>query len=117
MGEPTEGLPGMSEMTPQRIEARARYALAQSPILALRELRVESEADTLLISGRVDSYYHKQLAQEVIRKVKGIEMITSMNVSWDAHPSPGLCSTAGGEGLSATFSCQPLRQPFKLPQR
>ncbi|MBI81558.1 MAG: transport-associated domain protein [Planctomycetaceae bacterium] len=55
----------------KRIETRANYALSHSPIFALRELRVESESNTLLISGRVNSFYHKQLAQEVVRAVAG----------------------------------------------
>ena len=61
----------MPETTWKRIETRANYALAKSPIFALRELRVESESNTLLISGRVSSFYHKQLAQEVVRAVAG----------------------------------------------
>jgi hypothetical protein len=49
--------------------ARARSALAQSPIYVLREICVEQDGDTLLLRGRVDSFYHKQLAQEVVRLV------------------------------------------------
>ncbi len=46
-------------------------ALANSPIFELRELCVEFDRtrDSLLISGVVSSFYHKQLAQEVVRAV------------------------------------------------
>jgi hypothetical protein len=49
--------------------ARAKTALSQSPIYVLREIRVDQDGDTLLLQGRVDSFYHKQMAQEVVRMV------------------------------------------------
>jgi hypothetical protein len=48
---------------------RARSALAHSPIYVLREVQVERNGDALLLQGRVDTFYHKQLAQEVVRNV------------------------------------------------
>ncbi len=48
---------------------RAKNALSQSPIYVLREIRVEQDGDTLMLHGRVDTFYHKQLAQEVVRMV------------------------------------------------
>lgn len=49
--------------------ARAKTALAQSPIYALRDIRVKQRGDTLHLQGRVDTFYHKQLAQEAVRMV------------------------------------------------
>lgn len=49
--------------------ARARSALSQSPIYVLREIKVEQDGDALLLQGRIDTFYHKQLAQEVVRMV------------------------------------------------
>jgi hypothetical protein len=51
------------------VRPRAQAALASSPFYELRELSVEVRNDALLISGRVSSFYHKQLAQEVVRSV------------------------------------------------
>jgi hypothetical protein len=48
---------------------RARIALSHSPIHALRQLRVDQSETELHISGCVESYYHKQLAQESVRAV------------------------------------------------
>jgi len=63
------------------IEPRAQSALASSPIYELRDLRVDHRGGTLLISGSVSSFYHKQLAQEVFRSVcQGIEVINSIRV-------------------------------------
>ncbi len=53
-----------------------------SPFYALRELQVQREGDALLISGRVSSFYHKQLAQEVVRHAaEGVEVVNSIEVS------------------------------------
>jgi osmotically-inducible protein OsmY len=52
------------------VEQRARTALAGSPIFALREVRVQQmNGSDLVLTGRVDSFYHKQMAQECIRAV------------------------------------------------
>ena len=63
------------------VQPRAQEALAGSPVFALRELQVEQRGDTLLISGLVSSFYHKQLAQEVVRHAaEGVEVINSIDV-------------------------------------
>ncbi len=49
--------------------ARARGALVNSPFQILRELEVEQNGEYLVISGKVNSFYEKQLAQEAIRAV------------------------------------------------
>jgi len=53
----------------ENVQTRAQAALSSSPFYELRELRVDQRHETLIISGIVSSYYHKQLAQEVIRSV------------------------------------------------
>jgi len=63
------------------VEELARAALASSPIYALRDLRVEQGNNSLLISGHVDSFYHKQLAQEIVRVVaKDVRVVNSIDV-------------------------------------
>lgn len=69
-------------------EARAQAALAASPIYVLRELRVRRDGDVLAIRGRVDSFYHKQLAQELIRTVAdGYEVVNEIDVAYDPDAS------------------------------
>lgn len=41
----------------------------------LRGIQVESEGDTVVLSGAVASYYMKQLLQESLRQVDGIARI------------------------------------------
>ena len=48
---------------------RAQAALGSSPVYELRDLTVEHRNGALMISGAVSSFYHKQLAQEVVRAV------------------------------------------------
>ena len=48
----------------------AQSSLTESPIHALHRLRVRQAGDDcFVISGRVKSYYLKQLAQEFVRRV------------------------------------------------
>jgi hypothetical protein len=66
------------------LHTRAQAALANSPFFELHELQVEQRGGTLLISGNVSSFYHKQLAQEVVRSVcTGIEVTNSIQVELD----------------------------------
>lgn len=48
---------------------RARAALLASPVVALRDLDVAAVGERLILSGKVNCFYHKQLAQEVVRSV------------------------------------------------
>lgn len=76
----------MSEHPVAKVQPRAQSALASSPIFDLRDLRVEQIEDALLISGSVSSYYHKQLAQEVVRAVaEGVPVVNSTRVLADAE--------------------------------
>jgi hypothetical protein len=70
----------MSYETTIEVE-RARAALADCPIYALRELTVEPLEDAIQISGSVSSFYHKQLAQEFVRAVADTaEVVNSVRV-------------------------------------
>jgi hypothetical protein len=63
------------------VQPRAQAALSNSPFYELRELCVEQQSGTLQICGRVSSFYHKQLAQEVVRSVcAGIELVNAIRV-------------------------------------
>jgi hypothetical protein len=71
----------MPVVTAKDVQARAQQALSSSPVYALRELQVEQDGDTILLRGSVTSFYHKQLAQEVIRHaVEGVEVVNSIRV-------------------------------------
>jgi hypothetical protein len=59
----------MAVVSVEEVQSRAQTALASSPFYELRELQVQWRDDALLLSGCVSSFYHKQLAQEVVRSV------------------------------------------------
>lgn len=72
----------MGEVSSRDVLPRAQTALLDSPIYELRELCVEQHNGSLLIRGVVSSFYHKQLAQEVVRAVcREIDIVNSVNVS------------------------------------
>ena len=71
----------MTSTSTNDLRPQAQSALASSPIYELRDLKVEQHQRTLMISGAVSSYYHKQLAQEVVRSVcRDIEVVNSIRV-------------------------------------
>ena len=70
----------MAEVISETTQDRAQTALASSPIYELRELHVEHIGETLLISGRVESFYFKQLAQELVRAVVEVEVVNTISV-------------------------------------
>jgi hypothetical protein len=71
----------MSTTAAHEVHSRAQLALRSSPFYELRELQVEPNNDSLLISGSVSSFYYKQLAQEVVRSVcREIEVVNSIHV-------------------------------------
>ena len=72
----------MASVSAKEIQPRAQDALTASPVVALRDLRVDSTDDALLIRGAVTSFYHKQLAQEAVRAVaEGIVVVNTVSVS------------------------------------
>ena len=60
---------------------QAQSALRSSPIVALRDLIVEQSGESLVISGKVTSFYQKQMAQEAIRAVcHDVELLNTVAV-------------------------------------
>ena len=48
---------------------------------ALRHLSVEGAEEALIISGTVSCYYHKQLAQEALRPIRGdLQLVNHIKV-------------------------------------
>jgi hypothetical protein len=72
----------MANSAAKDVQPRAQRALSASAVFALRELRVDQQGDQLVISGPVSSFYHKQLAQEVVLAVaQGMEVVNSISVA------------------------------------
>ena len=71
----------MPVLTAKDVHARAQQALAESPVYALREVVVERDGETLVLVGEVCSFYHKQMAQELVRPhAEGVEVVNQIHV-------------------------------------
>ena len=64
-----------------QVVTQAAHALKKSSHPALRNLSVEGTDQSLIISGRVTSYYLKQLAQETIMPCReGLQLVNKVDV-------------------------------------
>ena len=62
---------------------RVDSAITTSPYLAGRSLRFETDGGRVILQGMVKSYFQKQMAQEVVRRVEGVERIDNhLEVTW-----------------------------------
>jgi hypothetical protein len=69
-GVPTYVENGAAMASASEIVEQATRTL-QNTHPALRHLSVQGNEDSLVISGTVTCYYHKQLAQEALRQFRG----------------------------------------------
>jgi hypothetical protein len=75
----------MAELLLTDTAARAKQALAQSRIYDLRRLNVDQDGEAVVLQGRVSSFYHKQLAQELVRtEIEGAEVVNAIRVIYSA---------------------------------
>src|SRR5262245_8896883 len=76
-----KGRSTMIMSSPSTVGGRAGQALKQSAHPALRFLHVEESGEMIIITGRVSSYYLKQLAQETVMPVRGsLELVNRVHV-------------------------------------
>ena len=59
------------------VATQAAHALKKSSHPALRNLSVEGAEGNLVISGKVSSYYLKQLAQETVMPLSGTRTLVN----------------------------------------
>jgi osmotically-inducible protein OsmY len=58
-------------------------AIQKNPHLRRRNLRFETEQGRVVLRGVVNSYYQKQMAQEALRWVEGVDRIENqLEVNW-----------------------------------
>jgi osmotically-inducible protein OsmY len=63
---------------------RIHEALTTSPhVPSRRQVRIEAAEGHVLLQGNVRSFFEKQMAQEAIRRVDGVQRIENrLEVSW-----------------------------------
>jgi osmotically-inducible protein OsmY len=71
----------MTETIP--LEARVHCALQDNPYIAPRTLRFETSDGRVTLRGTVGTFFQKQMAQESLRRVAGVEEIANeLEVCW-----------------------------------
>lgn len=58
-------------------------ALSNSPYIPARQVRIETTDGRVRMKGTVGSYYQKQMAQEVVLRLDGVEHVENqLQVNW-----------------------------------
>jgi len=69
-------------LTPQLFQ-RIRDALSTNPHVPSHKVRVEAADGRVVLKGQVSTFFQKQMAQEAIRRVDGVELIDNLlEVNW-----------------------------------
>jgi osmotically-inducible protein OsmY len=77
-----------SSPSPQQLDAMALVqrldsAIKGNPHLSGHQVFCSEEGGTVILQGRVRSYYQKQMAQEALRNLEGVERIVNdLQVDW-----------------------------------
>lgn len=66
-----------NEMSPA-LDEQVFAALAESPYFRRHKLRCETQEGRVILRGKVGSFYQKQMAQETLRRVDGVEHIENL---------------------------------------
>lgn len=64
-------MPVLDATLAQRVEV----AVQSNPYLAGKTLRIETESGRVVLHGTVRSYFQKQMAQESLRRIDGVQGI------------------------------------------
>jgi|GEM_PF-1673661 len=67
------------------MEEKLLSILRTEPRLAYREVHCQAESGRLILRGRVRSYFEKQVAQEILRRIEGVGEIRN---ELEVHPEP-----------------------------
>ena len=65
------------------LESLVSVAIERHPHLKRRKLHFETHSGRVVLRGTVSSYYQKQMAQEAVRRLQGVEGIDNhLEVVW-----------------------------------
>lgn len=65
---------------------RVRLCLDRSNVSALRDVNIRVDGDRVILAGKVATYYQKQLATELTRRVAGVIEIDNL-IEVPSYPS------------------------------
>jgi osmotically-inducible protein OsmY len=65
------------------LDDRVMTALGRNPYLSNRNLRFETQEGRVILRGVVNTFFQKQMAQESLKQVEGVDEISNeLEVSW-----------------------------------
>lgn len=65
------------------LATRIASAIRTNPHVGRRNLRFETDHGRVVLRGTVGTYYQKQMAQEALRRLEGVEQIENhLEVAW-----------------------------------
>ena len=71
------------ELPAESLADRVVFALEQSPHIPGRRLRLETVGSRVVLQGAVRTFFQKQMAQETVRRVAGVEEVDNcLEVTW-----------------------------------
>ena len=71
-------------MTDIQLTDHLNLVLSSTPYWSGKNLQMESRGGQVTLRGTVSTYYQKQMAQEVLRRVDGVSQISNqLEVHWD----------------------------------
>jgi osmotically-inducible protein OsmY len=59
------------------LDERVNLALQSAPHLVGRRLQSQAQDGQVILHGSVNSFFEKQMAQEVVRRIDGVQQITN----------------------------------------
>lgn len=61
----------------RKVTEVAEECLQRSPYRTVRSVSCRLEGGTLVLRGRLPSFYHKQLAQEAVADIRGVTQVVN----------------------------------------
>lgn len=63
---------------------RINVAIHTNPYFSGRKVKSATEGGRVVLKGTVNTYFQKQMAQEIVRRVEGVEAIENcLEVTWN----------------------------------
>ena len=73
----------VAQFSTSELQTRINHVLKDSPHFLGNDVMGTDEQGVVVLQGRVETFYHKQVAQELLRKVDGVERIVNLlEVHW-----------------------------------
>ena len=70
-------------MTTQPLVQQIQNAVIHNPHFNHRRVNIKTESGRVTLNGTVHSFFEKQMAQEALRKIEGVESIENqLEVTW-----------------------------------